>query len=352
VVYAPVISEKEITNLDDGIWYFHVQFRNANGWGEVSHFRFQVDTQPPEPFAIKFTDDTKTENPQPTVIFNTKDSLSGVDYYKIKIGEGEFLSIATEEMKKDPYALPLQTPGKRSILIQAFDKADNYTTATEEFEILSIETPSIIEYSKKLQDGETLIIKGETKYPDVQINLWLQYEKDDPKDYSVKSDQDGKFTFIIGDKLSSGVYTAWVEVIDAGGARSNSSKKVTILVGQSTFLKISSRAVGLLAVIIPLVVLIFTLLFIIWYGWHKFRLFRKKLEKIRKEVHEAETALHKAFDLLKEDVYEQIKLLEKTRNKRQLTEEEEKIIKQLKKNLDDTEKFVRKEMEDIKKETE
>lgn len=71
---------------------------------------------------------------------------------------------------------------------------------------------------------------------------------------------------------------------------------------------------------------------------------------MRKEIREAESALHKAFDVLKEDIRDQVKLLEKTRTKRQLTEEEEKIIKQLRKDLDDAEKFVRKEIEDIEKE--
>jgi copper homeostasis protein CutC len=59
--------------------------------------------------------------------------------------------------------------------------------------------------------------------------------------------------------------------------------------------------------------------------------------------------LHKAFDLLKDDIQEQIRTLEKTRTKRQLTAEEQKIIKQLKKNLNDVENFVKKEIEDIDK---
>ncbi len=54
--------------------------------------------------------------------------------------------------------------------------------------------------------------------------------------------------------------------------------------------------------------------------------------------------------MLKEAIREQIKMLEKTKTKRQLTEEEEKIINRLKKDLDDAEKFVRKEIEDIEKE--
>ena len=97
----------------------------------------------------------------------------------------------------------------------------------------------------------------------------------------------------------------------------------------------------------PIVSLVILLLFIAWYGLYKFSRFRKK---IKKEVREAESALHKAFDLLKEDIRKQVKMLEKTSTKRELTEEEDKILKQFKGHLDDAEKFIRKEIEDIEKE--
>ncbi|MBU4256969.1 hypothetical protein KKC04_00990, partial [Patescibacteria group bacterium] len=119
ITYTTPINSKEIADLADGIWYFSVRLKNSVGWGAVSHFRFQIDTQPPEPFAIKFIDGTKIENPKPTVIFDTTDSLSGVDYYKIKIGEGDFFFTTPEIVEKNPYTLPLQNPGKRSILVQA-----------------------------------------------------------------------------------------------------------------------------------------------------------------------------------------------------------------------------------------
>jgi len=72
----------------------------------------------------------------------------------------------------------------------------------------------------------------------------------------------------------------------------NPSEKMSILVGPPAFLKVGSFAVGFLVVIIPLVALIFVLLFIIWYGWHKLSSFRKK---IRKETKEAEESLHQAL---------------------------------------------------------
>jgi len=89
------------------------------------------------------------------------------------------------------------------------------------------------------------------------------------------------------------------------------------------------------------------LILIIFYGWRKFSILRKKLKK---EVREAESTLRKTFDLLKKDIREQIKMLEKTRAKRLLTEEEEKIIKQLGRDLEDAEDVIEKEIKDIERE--
>jgi len=62
--------------------------------------------------------------------------------------------------------------------------------------------------------------------------------------------------------------------------------------------------------------------------------------------------LHKAFDKLRKDVGKQIYLLEKAETKRELTAEERGLIRQLKKDLDDAEKTIAKEIRDIEKEVE
>ena len=341
-----LFASKSYENIGDGIWYFHIKMRNSAGWGPVAHFKIQIDTQPPEPFEVKFTDGNETDNPKPTVLFDTTDSLSGVDYYKIKIGEGDFFSIAPDIAKSNPYTLPPQAPGKRSILVQAFDGAGNYQTAVEEFEILPIKSPVITEYPEELQSGEPLIVRGST-YPNSQVIIWLQREKDDPKSFTATSDQDGKFTFVADERLGDGIYKLWAEVIDGRGAKSGPSEKVTLVVQKPVAVQIGLKAIDALAVLIPLIALIILLLILLWYGWHKFSLFRKR---IIKETKEAEQALHKAIKLLKEDIEDRIKLLEKTKLERQLTKEEDKIMKQLRKDLDDAEKFARKEIEDIERE--
>ena len=122
VFYSEPITEKQLEDLADGVWYFHAQLRNKSGWGGVSHFKFQIDTQPPKPFEIKVKEGKKTTNPQPTLVFETTDEMSGIDYYEIII-DGK-ASIKTE---KSEYKIPFQDLGKHTIIVKAVDKAGNET---------------------------------------------------------------------------------------------------------------------------------------------------------------------------------------------------------------------------------
>jgi len=257
-----LFASKSYENVDDGIWYFHAKMKNSVGWGLITHFKIQIDTKPPESFAIKFIDGKETENPRPVVVFDTTDSLSGVNYYKIKIGEGNFFSVAPETVKTNPYILPLQSPGKHSILVQAYDKAGNYAVASEEF-----------------------IIKE--------------------------------------------------------------TEKSVVAEKQSAFLKFGTTAASFLVLVIVLAALLIFFILIFWYGWRRLSSLKRR---IKKETNEAEKALQIAFNLLKQNVRKQIKMLENAKVRRELTKEEEQIIKQLRQDLDEAEKFVRKEIKDIEKE--
>ncbi|KKP97454.1 MAG: hypothetical protein US78_C0024G0001 [Parcubacteria group bacterium GW2011_GWD1_38_16] len=345
VTYTTPITSKELTDLAEGTYYFHVRLRNAEGWGGVSHFRFQIDTEKPTRFEISEVERKDLTDPRAKFIFDASDKTSGIDHYEVQIGN------ESPQVWRDDgshrYETPALGPGSYTLIAKAIDKAGNSLANSAEFVIQALEPPTITDYPRELASGEILSIKGKTKYPDTQVNIFLRHEKDEAKSYSVKSDKGGRFVFVAEDRLSSGIYTAWAEVVDERGARSEPSGKVTIAVERPAFLRVGSWAVGFLSVVVPLIALVLLLVYLSWHWWHKFATMRKR---VKKEIREAEHALHKAFDLLKEAIREQVKMLEKTKTKRQLTEEEEKIIKQLKKDLDDAEKFVRKEIEDIEKE--
>lgn len=99
--------------------------------------------------------------------------------------------------------------------------------------------------------------------------------------------------------------------------------------------------------ILALVAVIIALAAILCNEWQKNR---KRRERLDMAVRESANSLHKAFDLLREGVGEQIRMVEKAKTKRQLTEEEERVAEQLRRDLDYAEQFVRKGIEDIKRE--
>ncbi len=339
-----LVSTHTYQAVDDGIWYFHLRLRNAQGWGSITHFRFQVDTEPPRPFDIQFSQGAETENPQPEVSFYTTDELSGVDYYRIRVGDGNPIDLdASKVVKGKPYVLPAQEAGKHTLYIRVFDKAGNIKTAVAEFAVTALAPPQITEYPNELRERDILAAKGKT-FPESEVTIWLQLEREDPKQQTVRSDTHGNFKFIADERVKEGVYKLWAEVVDKRGARSLPSEKIVIPVKRSPLLDIGYKTVSLLAIIIQFFALIIFIILLIWYTWHRIRALR---QRIGREIKDVEIGVHQAFDILREDVRKHLKLLEKVKSKRELTVEEEKIIRQLRRDLDITEKMVNKKIEKI-----
>lgn len=115
-----------------------------------------------------------------------------------------------------------------------------------------------------------------------------------------------------------------VRAFDNAGNYTDAIDKFTIL----TPPKIPTT--NTLRLVIFFMVLVFLLT--LWYMWRRFIIFK---ERLRKKVHKAKGVLYKAFDLLREDVRKK---------------EEKKVIKHLKKDLEETESSIGKEIENIEKE--
>ena len=329
---------KSYENIEDGIWYFHIKFRNQNGWGDTSHFRFQIDTEPPAPFVIEFIDGREVSKPQIRIALNVIDNLSGIDYYTIEYGNKDSLKVSPAEITaNNPYVLPPLPLGKQQIKVSAFDKAGNFTSVGDEFTIKPITAPEIIDYSGKLVSGGTLNIAGKTIYPDSEIVIWLQKDKNEPQEYTSQSDQEGQFTFN-QEKIDKGVYQIWAKATNKQGGQSDPSEKVIIIVKEPTLVGLGDKiyetwslVIRFLILFIPLIVLLLLLALLLWYGWQKF----SKLKiKAAEEIRLVKKTFQKEFKKSKKDIQKRIEILERNQTKRRLVDEaEKKIIKQLKKEL-------------------
>lgn len=346
VLYEPAISERTLEDVVDGIYYFHAQFRNANGWGAVAHFRFQIDTTPPERFNIRLVDSEDPTNPTPTVLFDTEDDESGIEYYKVKIGDQDFVVVSATQVAHNPYTLPTSANGTQTLLVQAFDRAGNYQTALSEVTIQSLPAPIITLYPETLQPGEFVTVKGKT-IPQATVTLWLERNGVTPRVYSGTSDAQGSFTIAGDGEISSGIYELWAEAVDERGAKTAPSARYTVAVESSPIIRIGSYAINLLTVVVSAIALLALLIGICWYVWRNVFGFKKRIQR---DVRQAERDVEKEFEKLRDSVRKHLKLLEKANTRRELTEEEAKILIHLKNDIDTAETAVEGELEDIKKE--
>ncbi len=284
-------------------------------------------------------------NPQASFKFDASYKSPGVDHYEVKIDNRT--PIIWKADSTNIYQTEVLNYGQHIIIAKAFDKNGNFLIDSVEFTINALEAPVITDHQPEMSSRDTLKITGQTKYANAKVKILLAQGYNEPKGYEIEGDDNGNFTYIVPDKLADGIYTLQAQVINAYGAMSDLSDELTINVTPTQLTQVSSQATKLLSTIVPLMALIFLFIFIVWYIYQKFKIAHSRFNK---KVSGIEHSIHKAFELLKEDMRDQIRMLERARTKRQLTVEEDKIIKHFKEDLEDTEKFIRREIQSLEKE--
>ncbi|MDP3957902.1 MAG: hypothetical protein Q8Q36_00355 [bacterium] len=344
VSYAEPFDSKRIENVDNGLWYFHLRFREGGTWGSVAHYRLQIDAEKPRFFDIKESPRSDQTDPRVTFVVAAADDVSGTDHYEFKLNSNDAPVETWKDDGSSRYTMKPLPPGKYLLYAKVFDRAGNWLANSVEFEIAGLEAPVITDAPSQVEEKESFSVSGRSKYVSSPVRLVF---KDGAETHAVegRTNARGEFTVHVeGNTIPRGSYKVTAIIVDSRGAESYPSEPVKIGIVQNILFRFGSFAVTFLTLLVPLVALLFALAFLIWYGWHRFTQFRRRLQK---EVREAEGSLHKTFDMLREDIREQVKVLERVRTKRQLTAEEERIIKTFKKHLDDAEKYVNKEIKDI-----
>ena len=338
-----LLDSKKFEDMEDGVWYFHIKFRNQYGWGSILHRKVLIDTEDPESFEITVDNDGDLTNPTPTLHFSTTDSLSGIEYYGVEVVD-DTASITEAERKKNPFVLSPQAPGKILVEIKAFDKAGNSSLATTEFEILPIEgEPVITNIPKRIKIGEILMVEGVT-LPGATAVIYIQKGSEEPKAGEAKADGSGEFVFMYEKPLAKGDYLVWARTEDERGALSEPTKQYTLEVGLPPFLQFGTIVLDYLTTMVTLIVIIVGAIAIIFYSWYRVSVWRRRVRYETKEVTQSVIA---AFKALREEVEEQVAQLD---HKPGLNKREKEIRDKLQEALDISEKFIGKEIKDIEKE--
>ncbi len=316
-VHEPPIEEKVVEELEEGTWYFLLQFREGGQWGEVASYQFGVDLTSPEPFRISIDNEEDPTNPRPVFHFSTEDQLSGIRNYEIVLNNELYDTVTPEEIEEGYTPSPL-SPGNYYLQIEAFDMAGNSVSDATLFSIEPL-LLEIEEFPEEIEQGEELSIRGRT-VSGAEVTLYIEGGQE-IREESLMADNQGDFNFRI--TLSGGEYLVWLEAEDERGALSGEMEKIALVVTPDRLILLISLALGLL-ILIGLIIIL---------------LLRRQIVKERKEESKENKntieVKREAYEILEKRIKDQIKELEE---KVDLSRSESHLLKELKETLEVTQK--------------
>jgi subtilisin family serine protease len=132
-VYAEDLNTTSFTpasDLTDGVYTWSVRAQDSPGnIRQTSNRTLTLDRVPPNTFNISVNISGGTT---PTFTFSTTDALSGIDYYKISIDGGGFVTVTS------PYTPGAQSAGAHSAVVRAYDKAGNFRESSVNYNISDV----------------------------------------------------------------------------------------------------------------------------------------------------------------------------------------------------------------------
>lgn len=207
-----LFTGKNFGILEEGISYLRIQFKNNIGWGEFAYYKISIDTTPPLPFEINI-DSQVSDNPMPEIDYETQDSLSGISQALIYIDANGPIESSETSM-----VLPIQAPGKHTLLVRVFDFAGNSVEDDLEFEVLPLPTPTISFLTEKISQGDLIFISGKA-VPNGFVDIKVSDETGQEAIIEVSpSDGLGNWEIVLENTLAKGEYILSVSARDNRGA--------------------------------------------------------------------------------------------------------------------------------------
>lgn len=220
VTYKSAITQKEVNNLTDGIWYFHVRYQTAGGWSPVAHYRVNIESQPPKNLATTLLID---QDGKAQLSLKAEDSGSGISYYTVAIDNQLPIKIETSTMD-----LPVLALGPHSVVMTAYDKAGNKAGIATQISMEPKAAPVISSYPEKIKTGETIKLTGNSVYTGAKVKVVIKDLSGLETVGETTTDENGKFLFESGQVMLAGNYAVWSYLETSNGVKSPNSEFVNI----------------------------------------------------------------------------------------------------------------------------
>lgn len=341
-VYENPLSNITLNDLPQGVSYFHLQFKNEDGWGKVTHYRLAVDSEAPSNLVIGLDAGTDLGNPVQVLMVTASDTTSKMVRYQVKIDNADALEILDPEAT-GRLQLPSLAPGYHAVIVEAYDEAGNGTVGSFSFTIESFEPPKLTDYPAELGVGIIPVIKGQTRSEAI-VEITLTKVGTEPRIYTVTSNDIGEFIFIPEAALDTGVYELKARATDIHGAQSAESATIKIAVQQPGLLRIGSLLVSVVSIIVSLLAMIVLGVAGSWYLILYLRRFRRQIVT---ESKEAITILRREFVALGDILNSFEQEVGSGKRSAKSAKSELEMIQSLRSALSEAEERVEKEVADV-----
>lgn len=157
VYYDNRLTQKSMPNIEDGTWYFHVNYFANGAWSKTQHFRIQIDTTNPTDLSVR---SKKDDTGKVTLSLKAGDSLSGIDNFKVVVGSDNPLTVKADAQGEASLEVPFYRPGKHDVTVSAFDKVGNKADTKITIQIDAVPELRIESYPARIKVNESIEISG------------------------------------------------------------------------------------------------------------------------------------------------------------------------------------------------
>lgn len=338
------VSSRRVSDIPEGVNYFHVQFKNIAGWGEIAHIRVAVDSTPPTLSALNELTRSDLTDPIIRLRPDAKDEGSGVAGLQVAIEGGTYDSYPLSGGYVDIGPLLPQT---RNLSIRAVDKAGNVSAARElVVEVTPIAPPHITFWTERAEQNEPIMVSGIAPTPGTTVHVVLVRKDERIELGNTTVERDGTFSLLVTKELRFGTYQVTAYVEDTRGARSLSETAGNLEIHGKGIAGITLLLAQIIGALVALGAVIAGA---VWLFLHLGSHIARKHRELLDEIRETDVLTHRAFSLLRKDLAGYGEYLKKERKKRELSREETDFVEEFEQNLKDSETLIRKEIADVDK---
>lgn len=334
-------TSRRVTDIPEGVNYFHVQFKDAAGWGGIAHVRVAVDITPPSFTALNEIARSDTTTPRVSMSPDASDSVSGLAGFEASVDGSDYKPLTHSG---DAYLTAPLPPGSYELSVRAVDRAGNVSAVRKlSVAVEPIAGPVIESVTQDAEEKTPLTVTGTAPVRGTKVHVLFLRNQEEAGHVTAVVSTDGTFSATLPGGLSRGTYLLRAYVEDERDARSLEVEGGKVFVKgpplDATVLLIA-QVIGALAALAAVVGAAVWLMLTLGVG------IAQRRTELMEELREADAITRKAFALLRKDVEGYADYLKRQKRTRPLTEQEMEFMEALEEDLKGSEQVIRKEIAD------